>query len=243
MIVPLVYPTTYRAKSGEETTVIQNDGKTLRMSLRGVEFSGRSFHWFEPSEEYDESELESFTLFRGELCSYSLDCDIPVLVVDGTRAVQAVLCVHADYGEPVEGLAGTYVRSKDGTVTKDSRQIDREVLQLTLAFDGESFTSGGKHLYHSFDEQLSEIKALFPKDVYLKTCWNCAFADYHPAGSGAFGRLACFRSLKDEYAQVRSKRDLFAVWDKRAEDVQEVHLCEEFEKRQPGTGWHWPLFE
>jgi hypothetical protein len=73
-------------------------------------------------------------------------------------------------------------------------------------------------------------------ELALNTCWNCAFADYNPIGSGSFGGLACFRNIKEAYRKVQNKRDLMNLWEKRTEYVQEIYLCPEFEKRQPGVG-------
>lgn len=230
------YPGKYCDKTGEETTTIQNDGKILWMVLRGIEFVGNDFHWFEPSEHGDESKLEQFSLFLGGLCSYTLDCDIPVLIVEGNKAHRESLRIHVEYGEPVEGPPGTIVHRKDGFVFRDSRQIGHEVLQLESTFGGGSFKTSGRNMYSSFDEQLTELRNLLPEGVYLKTCWSCAFSDYHPAGSGSFGGLACFRNNKDEYRRVKTKRELLSLWEKRVELVQEIHLCSEFEKRQSRVG-------
>ena len=41
------YPARYHDALGEEQTIIENDGKQLRMVVRGVEFVGRtSMHWY-----------------------------------------------------------------------------------------------------------------------------------------------------------------------------------------------------
>jgi hypothetical protein len=60
---------------------------------------------------------------------------------------------------------------------------------------------------------------------------------YSPYGHGLFGGLACFRGNKAGYRAVTGKDDLFAVWDTMTEFVQETHLCPEFERRVPGTGY------
>jgi hypothetical protein len=48
--------------------------------------------------------------------------------------------------------------------------------------------------------------------------------------------MACFRKLKDDYAKVNDKFDLFPILDK-AEVVQETYVCPEFAKRRPNTGY------
>jgi hypothetical protein len=71
----------------------------------------------------------------------------------------------------------------------------------------------------------------------MKCCFNCAFSDYSPAGSGIFGDMLCFRDNKEEYFKVKDKWDLFRIWETMTEHVQETYLCPEFEKRIPGTGY------
>jgi hypothetical protein len=42
------YPAPYQDASSQEVTGIENDGKTLRMVVRGVEFAGETFDLFQP---------------------------------------------------------------------------------------------------------------------------------------------------------------------------------------------------
>lgn len=213
------YPATYRDEFGEEKVIIQNDGKILSFALRGIEFKGKNFHSFRISDETHQSESHSFNLYLGELCGYAIDCDIPVWLVSNTEVVKMHLRVHVEYGKPDE-----------------SSSVNYEVLQLTFEHHGQLYQSGGKNLYGTFDEQLTELNDALPTSMYLKVCWNCAFSDYYPSGSAMFGELACFRNTKDKYRQVKSKIELIQLWDKRAEDVQEIYLCPEFEKHQPNIG-------
>jgi hypothetical protein len=228
------YSAQYIDKFGTESISIFNDGKILKMTLRGIEFTGSNFHSFSISPVVDDAQRVLFNLFVDDLCGYSIDCQIPVWLIDNEGGSQALLHAHIEYGEPVDGH--TSFHYQDGTRLEINQQIDIETLKLEIEYQGKTYQSGGKNLYNSFDEQLSELRDSFPPDVYLKTCWNCAFSDYHPAGSGIFGDLACFRNTKSEYRQVKDKRALMYLWSQRAEDVQEVHLCPEFEKREPGVG-------
>ena len=231
------YPVKFSDEFGEERTTIQNDGKILKMIVKGVKFFGHDFHGFDLLEEIDETKLNQFNFFLGELCAYTLDCEIPVLVVSSNNTFEGKLQVHIEYGKPVETGRGTTIHRKDGSVAKNShQQVVHEVLQLQISIQGESFRTSGKVRYSTFDEQLAELKTLLPPDIYLKVCWNCSFSDYSPAGSGTFCNLACFRNCKDEYHKVKTKQELFKIWDKRAEYVQEIHLCSEFEKRRLGVG-------
>jgi len=222
------YPVKYRDEFGEEVASIQNDGKILRMVLRGVEFIGSYFHGFKP-QHATEIELNQFNLFWDTLCAYTLDCEIPVSIVGESKIYQKSLHIHVEHGKPVAGSQGTEIHRKDGTIINDDRHIEREALQLSISFHGTYIETSGKNRCYSFDEQLAELRDLLPENAYLRICWSCAHSAYHPCGSGAFGELGCFRDNKAEYHSVRSKSDLMAIWDKSAEFVQETHLCPEFE--------------
>ena len=231
------YPAKFSDEFGDEKTTIYNDGKCLRMVVRDVEFIGSDFHGFDPVTGTDEAKLKQFNLFLGELCAYVLDCEIPILVISNDRIFEEKLHAHIEYGEPVETGKGTTIHRRDGSIVQDPHhQIRHEVLHFQLTFQGRLFKTSGKVRYASFDEQLTELQALLPPAVYLKICWNCAFSDYSPAGSGVFGNMACFRDCKAAYQAVKTKKELFEIWSKRAEDVQEIYLCSEFEKRPSGIG-------
>lgn len=231
----ITYLVKYEDEFDVESSIIINDGKNLRLTVRGVEFIGHNFHSFSISPTAEDSKRKLFNLFVGDLCGYSLNCQIPVLCVsDDSIEIPAMLHAHIEYGKPADGR--TCFLKSDGTEFEVNQQIDIEILELEIEFQGKLYISKGKNQYNSFDEQLAELRDTLPCGVYLKTCWNCAFSDYHPAGSGIFGDLACFRNVKGEYSQVKDKYSLMNLWDKRAENVQEVHLCPEFQKRQPGIG-------
>ncbi len=212
------YPAIYRDQLGEVTTTIQNDGRMLRMVIRGVEFADRSFDGFEPTVELDDSQLALFTLNQGCLCSCIIECDMPLLVAFGDEVVEGILLVHLELGDP----------SKNGG-------IDREELYLTLKIGDSSFKSSGKS-GGWFSDELRDIQALLPEGAYIKTCINCALADYHPVGYGLFGGLACFRNNKEAFRAAKTKRELFRIWNTSIE-VQETYLCPEFVRwipRKPG---------
>lgn len=212
------YPTKYRDKNGEETTSISNDGKTLSMIVRGVEFRGSDFDSLEPVIADAGSHLPSLTLEHGELCSCVIDTAIPIPVVDGSHVLEGSLFVHLELGEPKPGGG-----------------IERGVLALELRVQDRAFVSAGTSGW--FEDDLLDIQRQMPDDAYVKACINCAFSDYSPYGHGLFGGLACFRDNKQGYLSVKSKRDLFAIWDTMTEFVQETYLCPEFSRRKPGTGY------
>lgn len=211
------YPAVYRDRFGEEQTVIQNDGKNLRMSLRGVEFSGFMFDDFEPVL-VDEGKLASFPFHAGALCSYELECPIPISVVVLDKLIESNLQTHIEVGDPAPNGG-----------------VELEKVQLSLTLEDKSFKSSGTHGW--FDDELLEIQAALPESMFMKCCHTCAFSDYHPVGSGAFGGLACFRDHKQEYLAIKDKVSFVHFFSKRTENVQETYLCPEFEKRIPGTGY------
>jgi hypothetical protein len=114
--------------------------------------------------------------------------------------------------------------------------MDQFQLKLSLAFQQANLISSGTSC-GCFRDELLDLQKQLPPDTYLKTCINCAFSDYSPAGHGCFGGLACFRDNKAGYAAVASKWDLFRIWNSMTEFVQETHVCPEFERRRPNTGY------
>jgi hypothetical protein len=102
-------------------------------------------------------------------------------------------------------------------------------LRLRLHIKEHEYLSSGKTGW--FEDELLDLARQLPAGTYLKACINCAFSDYSPYGHGLFGGLACFRNSKQEYRQVKSKGDLFQIWEKNAGFVQETYLCPEFERR------------
>ncbi len=212
------YPAIYRDKLGEENTTIHNDGKLLSMMVRSVAFAGQDFDSFEAISSSDDTFLESFTLCSGDLCDCEIECDMPQIIVTKEDTVPANLHIHLRLGAPLPNGG-----------------VENEELQLRLDVNEKSYLSCGKHGW--FEDELLELKAALPNESYMKCCFSCAFSDYHPVGSGAFGTLACFRDNKHEYLKVKSKAALFHIWNTMTEWVQETYLCPEFEKRGLTTGY------
>lgn len=211
------YSAKYRDKVGEEITTIHNDGKILTMIVRGVTFMGGDFDSLESTPPLNNPQLASFTLYQGSLCNCEIECEIPMQIIS-EETPRCNLHVHLKLGSP---------RADGG--------IENETLQLHLDVAGKSYSSCGKHGW--FEDELVEIQEKLPENSYLKCCFNCAFSDYSPVGSGLFGNMLCFRDNKQEYLAVESKADLFRIWDTMTEFVQETYICPEFEKRVPGTGY------
>jgi Family of unknown function (DUF6304) len=211
-----IYPAKYCDRFGAEITTIENNRKSLRMILRGIQFQCSMLDDWKSATEISPS--VSFPLHRGELCAYILDLEMPVAIVKNSNVLTGKLLVHLELGEP----------SANGG-------LDLEALQLELIFDDRSFKSCGKHGF--FEDELLEIHKALPAETYLKSCFNCAFSDYCPAGFGLFGCMACFRNSKQEYRSLTGKAAFFDLQDRIAEQVQETYLCPEFERRIPNTGY------
>jgi hypothetical protein len=211
------YPALYSDAMGCVETTIFNDGELLRLSLRGVEFIGRDFDSLEPVGATPEQLLQ-FRLHRGDLCSCQLRCQIPVPVQQENKLSDGMLFVEIVLGEPVSTVG-----------------IDRLELRLVLTYDGNKFVSVGTSGW--FEDELLSIQSQLPEKVFIKACINCLYSDYSPYGHGLFGGMMCFRNLKTEYLKIKSKREFLPLHGRQDRFVQETYLCEEFERRTPGTGY------
>ncbi len=213
-----LYPTVFKDKLGTENTFIENDGETLRMTLRGVTFEDSEFDSFEPIEGTDQDSLTKFSLNKGMLCDCSIECEIPVPIVNQGTEIQGVLRCEIKLGSP---------KNKGG--------LECEDVTLQLAYGNNSVSSSGTSGW--LEDELIEIQKQLPNGDFMKTCMNCLFSDYSPYGHGMFGNMMCFKNLKKEYLQVTSKEDFWEIHDRPDRFVQETFLCTEFEKRVPGTGY------
>jgi Family of unknown function (DUF6304) len=212
------YPGLYQDAQGVEAVTVRNDGQTLRVALRGVEFRGRDFDALEPEPGVEVAEKAGLRLSHGALCACQLDFTMPLEIATAEGARTCEMRVALTLGEP----------GPDGA-------LDREELLLELAFEGRTLRSSGKDGY--FEGALLAIGRQLPEGAYVRACIGCALSDYNPVGNGCFGGLACFRGNKAAYLRVRSKTELFAVWPTMTDYVQETYLCPEFERRTPGAGY------
>lgn len=229
-----IYPAIYRDKNGAESTTITNNGKTLSMRVRGVEFLGGDFDALEPVSGSDPEKLDTFAFWpdtvykQGDLrfdklptnmlCECEIECVIPVTVVNGNEVLDGFLGMRLILGKHIP-----------------PRGLDEETLFLKLDIGHDSFRSNTNIGW--FEYGLVDIQAQLPDSTFMKACINCAFSDYSPYGNGLFGGMACFRDNKSGYSRVKSKDDLFDIWQTMTEFVQETYLCGEFEKRKPGSGY------
>lgn len=217
------YPARYKDRFGEERTTILDDGDSLTMAIRGVQFRGKDFDGFEPEDVSDPAQLASFTFLHGSLCFCIIEADIPVPVVTPSGIEGGMLTFELELGEPLP-----------------TGQMDRERLTLRLAVNGQTYSSDGKSGW--FEDEMLGVQRKLPPGTFMKACINCAFSDYSPHGHGLFGNMICFRANKAGYLALPTgedfcKDDYFAVLGTISEMVEETHLCPEFERRKPGTGY------
>lgn len=207
------YPATYTDAHGTESTVITNDGETLRMVVRGVEFSGRDFETWEPTEGTASEHLQTFQVGEyGSIYGFRLECSMPIPVYNREHQEVGELRVDLNFRE--------------------------HYLQLALILGDERFEgdSSSRRSYW-FEAQLLEIQSQLPDGTYMLACINCLYSDYSPLGSGIFGDMFCFRDMKADYLKVKGKDQFWPVHERCKRFVQETFLCSEFERRVPGTGY------
>ena len=203
---------------GQEAFSIENDGRNLRTTLRGVTFVGTDFDALSPIPEHAERAPRLFALLQSSLCSCVLEWVMPVPMVDHGRMLEAKLTVRLELGDPT---------SRGG--------LTHEHVGLTLEAPSGTLRSAGTSGW--FEDELLDLVQKLAIGETLFTCITCAHSDYSPFGHGLFGGLACFRDAKEDYARVHDKSSLFAIWDRHTELVQETHRCPDHRPRKPGTGY------
>lgn len=207
----------YRDALGAEAIVLHTDGHSLRTTIRGVTFAGNDLDLLEPASA-DDARQRGFTLQLDSLCACELDLRFPVQLARAEGAQDVVLLAHLALGRPAE---------RGG--------IEGESVVLSLTLGEQALRSSGTSGW--FEDELVELQRMLPAGSHLRICHGCGLSDYSPLGHGLFGGLACFRGNPEAYRAVRSKRDLFAIWDTLTGHVQETHVCPAFEPRRPGTGY------
>lgn len=217
------YPARYHDERGTEETLLYNDGKTLRMELRGVTFTGTMLDDFTPALPDGDPALEAFTLNRylrkgRDLCGYTLEFEMQVPVASSVRVGAGVLEIRIELGHPTQ---------RGG--------LDHEEIRLALRHGGQTYASSGCSGW--FEDELLEVQRSLPSGVYMRTCFNCAFSDYSVYGHGAFGKMLCFRNQKRAYLKAGTKDEYMDVMDSCEDLVQETYLCPDFRLRAPNTGY------
>jgi hypothetical protein len=182
------------------------------MVVRGVCFQGDAFDSFEPQSGSDPASQSSFEFSHGFLSFCTLEADIPLPIVTPAGIADGLL---------------TFKLTLD--------KVAPELLKMVLVVGERTCSSRGQSGW--FEDEMLDLQRQLPDGTFIKACINCAFSDYSPYGQGMSGSLACFRGNKAGYRAVTGKKDLFEIWDTLTGFVQETHICPEFERRTPGTGY------
>lgn len=206
------YNAIYQDKHGEEKATIQleKDGHDLTMVVRNVKFRGTSLRRkLTPSRGTPSQSLELFSVDEGkQLHSFSIVFELAILVVYQENEIPGKLKANCVVASP---------------------ENEYDYLQLALSFDDVSIQSSGGD--DGFEEALKELKAKLPLGVYIKSCFNCRFADYSPySNSGLMGELACFVKSQDKDIADRGKGYPGWRWGHEFVFIQEFYLCSEFQK-------------
>lgn len=205
-------PAIFTDKRGSEQIEFQTTGTWLTTKIRGIGFEGREFDSLTP-----EVASDQFDLSHGDLCGCHFRVEMPVRLhaPEGLRHVNIQANINL-------GLANERFGHTGGV------RVDLVLPELSI---GSSVDTG------FFENALLSLNSQLPEGFSLEACITCGLSDYSPAGNGSFGCLACFRHVAAQYRQVQSKSDIFTLWDRLTEYVQETHYCPCFERRLPGTGY------
>jgi hypothetical protein len=203
-----VYPGKYINERGEEIITIENDGQDLSIVIRGIRFEGSNLsflHIVDPLP-LDEKQSALFSLTGDELINYELEFEMPIPVAFGNETWPGILHVRFRSEQP----PGKNIDEKmDVRLVWANHEIP--FMNIDSGFDG-----------------LYLLQKAMPHGHLIKCCLNCAFSEYSPLNNGSF---ACFRNNKQGILAVRSKSNLFRVWNSMTEYVQETHLCSEFQSK------------
>lgn len=214
------YPAVYSDSKGSEATFLDNDGEQLSIVIRGITFSGSSFDALEP--DYNPVRLSEFLLNNyGELCACRIEFQVILPLVSDAEGTNGKLNLIILLGAPSE-----------------SGGNQSEGLWLELSYRESHYrVVHAPECSKDFEDQFLALNRQLPPSVLPKCCFNCQYSDYGVAGHGYFGSMMCFRNIKKEYSQVKTKEKFMEIMDKFDRWVQEIYLCSDFQRRVPGTGY------
>lgn len=215
---PRRYPAVVFDRWGRYDTVIVNDGQWFSMSLRGNDFSGNSLNSLQSASPIDQTGQYP-QLCRGELCSCTIEWSMPLEIVAPAGRLTASLHASLHLGNPTP-----------------VGNLNAQTVTLTLQLpDDHRWTSTPAD---DMEGALLDVQRRLPEGTRILACITCAFSDYYPAGSsGVIGSMGCFRDAKDSYRAVTDKMTLIDIWGSLTGYVQETFRCNEYEQREPNTGY------
>jgi hypothetical protein len=184
----------------------------FRTTIRGINLQGVDFDNLEP---VDPSAAAGKLPLNhaGELTDCVLSGDLPcTIAVDGQRR-QAVIAFSLDLRPGTAVLPGS-----------------AHTLTVSLVLDAITYEAADDW----FEDGIQRLERALPPGVQLVCCVTCLFSDYSPGGHGLTG-IRCHRGVKEQYLAGRSKTDYWPV--PVTKEVPETYLCEEYQRRIPGTGY------
>lgn len=214
----LAFPCTYSDEHGAESALLFNDGETLSMTLRDVDFSGSDFDDLRPEPGCSPRALQKFTFHSGALCACTLSLEMPITVSVRGEVRTRPLHAHLILGKARASGSG----------------LEDERLRLAITLEGKRYTTSGK--FGWFDDELEELSGLLPAHIFLKICHGCALSHYPAAGYGLFGGLICFKRHKELARTAAHKSpEYWQLFEEPVDSwVQETFVCGEFEREGGG---------
>jgi hypothetical protein len=216
----LIFPGEYQDRDGHEAIRWRLESsrryKFPRLevftTIRGVDLWSTDFDSLEPLDH--SAATGQLPLNRaGELYDCVLSGDLPCILAVGEQRRPVTIAFSLDLHP---GIA--------------SRPGSTHELSLSLVLDAVPYQVTDD----LFLEGVLRLEQALPPGAQLACCATCLFSDYSPDGRGLTG-IRCHRDAKDQYLAVRSKRDYRSV--PVTEDVPETYLCDEYQRRVPGTGY------
>jgi hypothetical protein len=219
VVQTLTFAGNYKDQRGSEAIVWRIEGSEryripsldFFTTIRGIEMWGTDFDGLEPVDPAAATGRLPLNS-AGELTGCILDGDLPcTLQADGSR--------HA----------ATIRFSLDlRTHNRPSSALRHLRLSLTLADVTYQVSDDW------FEDGVQRLEAALPAGTRLVCCVTCLYSDYSPGGHGLTG-IRCHRGAKDQYLAVRAKAGYWSV--PVTEEVPETYLCNEYQRRVPGTGY------
>lgn len=184
----------------------------ISTSIRGVRFTGYDFEGLDPDSP-DQASKAGLVVNNFGLTECVVGGSLP--------------CTIETAFEPVESTIDFVL-----DLTAEARMNTRAPRNLTLSL------RCGKTLVEVaddwFEDGLLRLEAELPEKMRIRSCVTCLYSDYSPGGHGLTG-IRCHRDAKAQYLSVKGKADYWSV--PVTEEVLETHLCSEFTRRIPGTGY------
>jgi hypothetical protein len=200
----------FRDEAGVEDIFLRRRGPEFRTRVRGVDFKVSSYLDELAPVNPAEAVARGFQLNAvGErLNTFRLTVMFPVRTMHGGAAVEAELVAQVQVEE-----------------------FDSTGLVFELRLEDASARAGHEW---SIEIGLMRLAAELSAGTRLQCCFTCAFSDYDPLASGP---LLCFQEVREAYLKVKDKAGMRGVVNRYSEEVHELHWCEEFHQRTPGTGY------